>query len=72
MASEYMMGKWTKFKLMRFAPKWGRQITDNIKEGHLTLKITRIGDGLGTDYKIIVTDVNKQQQSSSTSNHLGA
>jgi hypothetical protein len=57
MASEYMAGKWTKFKVMKFAPKWGRQIIDNLKEGHLTLKITRVGDGLGTDYKIISTSV---------------
>lgn len=57
MASEYMMGKCTRFKVMKFAPKWGRQIIDNLKEGHLTLKITRDGDGLGTDYHIIVTSV---------------
>jgi hypothetical protein len=58
MASEYMAGgKWTKFKIMKFAPKWGRQIIANIKEGHLTLKITRDGEGLGTDYNIISTSV---------------
>jgi hypothetical protein len=57
MASEYMMGRWTKFKLMKFAPKWGRQILDNLKENHLTLKITRVGEGLGTDYRIISTSV---------------
>ena len=57
MASEYMMGKWTRFKIMKFAPKWGRSIMENLKEGHLTLKITRDGEGLGTDYHIIVTSV---------------
>lgn len=43
MASEYMMGRWTRFKLMRFAPTWGRMILDNLKDGALTLKITRRG-----------------------------
>jgi len=57
MASEYMMGRWTKFKLMRFAPKWGRSIMENLKEGHLTFKITRDGEGLGTSYHIISTNM---------------
>jgi hypothetical protein len=57
MASEYMMGKWTRFKVMKFSPTWGRLILENLKEGYLTLKITRDGDGLGTSYHIISTNV---------------
>jgi hypothetical protein len=59
MASEYMMGRWTKFKLMKLSPTWGRLILENLKEGHLTLKITRDGDGLGTSYHIISTTAAK-------------
>ena len=50
-ASEYMMGRWTRFKVMKIAPTWGRQIMLNNKEGNLTLKITREGDGFGTRYQ---------------------
>jgi hypothetical protein len=56
MASEYMMGRWTKFKLMRFSPTWGRMIIDNMKDGALTLKITRRGSTQQeTRYTIIPT-----------------
>ena len=56
-ASEYMMGRWTRFKVMKIAPRWGRQIMLNNKEGNLTLKITREGDGFTTNYHIIPTNV---------------
>jgi hypothetical protein len=56
MCSENMgQGKWTKFKLFKIAPTWGRQILANIKEGNLTLKIARKGIGqTDTDYRIVV------------------
>jgi hypothetical protein len=57
MASEYMMGRWTKFKLMRFAPTWGRQVLANVEEGSLTLKITRRGSTQSdTKYTIVVAN----------------
>jgi hypothetical protein len=52
-ASEYLQGKWTKWKEMKLAPKWGNQVNANNVAGNLTLKITRKGSGLKTNYEII-------------------
>jgi hypothetical protein len=47
--------KWSRFKTLRLAPKRGRQVITNIKEGNLTLNITKKGNGLETDFIIIST-----------------
>jgi hypothetical protein len=64
-ASEYLsdIGKWTRFKTMKLSPTAGRYVIDNLKEGHLTLKITREGEGLGTEYHVIATNVNRDRTS---------
>jgi hypothetical protein len=38
---------------MKLAPKWGNQVIANNAAGNLTLKITRKGSGLKTNYEII-------------------
>ncbi len=48
-------GKWTRFKLMKFSPTWGKGIVANIEEGNLTLKITRKGSTMSDTEYIIVT-----------------